>query len=549
MSKNLSELSGRGGVVDNLFERMGQAAKTTGSPDLEDLEKLAQDFLIGTANTYGTATFYDFMKPENKDKKVYVCNGSACLCAGTQPAVAAKLQEHFDPSEIGHMTCLGRCHENGAFHYRGRNYSAVDAGEIDHIIQGDQAINDFYYVGGNQRMLTRKTLTLIEVADAIYRALDKGSTQVLEEIKTSNIRGRGGAGFPMGFKLESCRNTESDMKFIICNADEGDPGAYSDRYLLEQQPLSVLFGMMIAGFVTGAKWGIVYIRAEYPESIAVMQDAIDDLRMAGLLGRNIHGHSYHFDIKIIKAQGAYICGEETALINSIEGQRPEVRTRPPYPTQQGLFNKPTIVNNVETLAAIYPILVEGGKSYRELGTEKSSGTKLICLDSFFNRPGLYEVEMGTSLAQVVYEMGGGFKKPVKALHIGGPLGGLVPVSKIEDLTVDFESFGQHGFLLGHASVVSIPEDFPIIKYLEHLFDFAAYESCGKCFPCRLGTTRAHEMLSKAQNESYKISSELFHDLLTTLEEGSLCAHGGGIPLPARNAIQYFKEELTPFFED
>jgi NADH-quinone oxidoreductase subunit F len=544
MSKNLSELSGRKGIVDNLFDKMGNASSIEGTPSQEKLDELAKEFLIGKANTYGTITAYDFMKPENKGKKAYVCNGTACLCAGTQEDVQKDLEKHFKPEEIGHMTCLGRCYENSAFQINGKNYS-----------------------GGNSPLAPKggvkpKSLPTGEVGGALLTApfdgfekhysllkniLTQDSAKVLEEIKRSNIRGRGGAGFPMGFKWEACRNEKNEDKFIICNADEGDPGAYSDRYLLEERPHAVLFGMMVAGYITGAKWGILYIRAEYPESVEIVQNAIDELRANNLLGENINGSGFNFDFKIIKAQGAYICGEETALINSIEGQRPEVRTRPPYPTQQGLFNKPTIVNNVETLAAVYSIIKYGGDAYAALGTEKSSGTKLISLDSFFNNPGIYEVEMGTSLAKVVNELGGGFKSPVKALHIGGPLGGLVPVSKINDLNIDFESFSSQGFLLGHASVVSVPEDFPIITYLEHLFDFAAYESCGKCFPCRLGTTRAHEMLNKANTSDYKISKELFNDLLSTLEQGSLCAHGGGIPLPAKNALQYFNNELAAYF--
>ena len=554
MSKNLSELSGRGGIVDNLFEKMGQAATATGTPNEEQLQALADRFLIGTANTYGTATFYDFMKPENKGKKVYVCNGSVCLCAGTQEKVVETISQYVDGNEIGHMTCLGRCHENGAFHYQGKNYSAKSALEIGEILagagsqEGASSNQDNYQVGGNKTILTAPQDDVSKVVASIKSALQRTASSLLDEIKSSKIRGRGGAGFPMGFKLESCRNTASDTKFIISNADEGDPGAYSDRYLLEKQPYAMLFGMMMAGFVTGAEWGIVYIRAEYPESIKIVQEAIDNFRAHDALGENIFGSGFNFDLKIIHAQGAYICGEETALINSIEGQRPEVRVRPPYPTQQGLFNKPTVVNNVETLAALYFIIKNGGEAYSKLGTEKSSGTKLVCLDSFFNRPGVYEVEMGTPLSTIVHDMGGGFKSPVKALHIGGPLGGMVPIDKIDSLTLDFESFRAGGFLMGHAGVVSIPADFPMIKYLEHLFDFAAYESCGKCFPCRLGTMRAFEMLEKTQKEEYKIPKELFSDLLTTLEAGSLCAHGGGIPLPARNALQYFEEELRPYFD-
>ena len=549
MPNNLSELSGRKGIEDNLFSRLGELAMPTGTPSVEELDKLAEEFLIGKANTYGTATFYDFLKPENKGKKAYVCNGTACLCAGTQDKVIESLSTKFQADEIGHMTCLGRCHENSAFHYQGKNYSGNAIHELDDIISTAKSPNqDTYRVQASGPAILTKPFTNLDDYYAPFKAaLKQDSGAILEEIKTSGVRGRGGAGFPMGFKLQFCRDTDNETKFIICNADEGDPGAYSDRYLLEERPHSVLFGMMIAGYVTHASYGIVYIRAEYPESVVIVQQAIDELRELGLIGKNIEGSGFNFDLKIIQAQGSYICGEETALINSIEGQRPEVRVRPPYPAQKGLFNKPTVVNNVETLAALHHIISNGGAAWKAIGTEKSSGTKLVCLDSFFNHPGMYEVEMGTPLSVVVNELGGGFKSPVKALQIGGPLGGLVPVSKIDDLTVDFESFSQNGFLLGHASMISLPEDFPILKFIEHLFDFAAYESCGKCFPCRLGTKRGQELATKALTSDYKINRKLFTDLLTTLEKGSLCAHGGGIPLPIRNAMQYFEHELEQHF--
>lgn len=548
MSKNLSELSGRKGIVDNLFDKMGKAAEAEGTPNQAKLNELAEEFLMGKSSTYGAITAYDFMKPENKNKKVYVCNGSACLCSGSQDAVHSSLEKHFSKDEIGHMTCLGRCHETGAFNYNGKNYSAKNQTEIDEIIKGAGSNQDNYQVQSSKEVLTAPYDGFEEHYTRFKNLLKQDSALVLEEIKRSNIRGRGGAGFPMGFKWESCRNEESDDKFIICNADEGDPGAYSDRYLLEERPHAVLFGMMVAGYCTGAKWGVLYIRAEYPEAVEIVQNAIDELRAHNLLGEKIEGSDFSFDFKIIQAKGAYICGEETALINSIEGQRPEVRTRPPYPTQSGLFNKPTIVNNVETLAAVYWIIKNGGEAYANLGTEKSTGTKLVCLDSFFNKPGLYEVEMGTPLSTVFNDFGGGFREPVKAVHIGGPLGGLVPASKFNELSVDFESFASSGFLLGHAGCISVPESMPMIKYLEHLFEFAAFESCGKCFPCRLGTTRAHEMLQKANTEDYKINTDLFNDLLSTLEQGSLCAHGGGIPLPAKNALEYFNDELGKHFE-
>jgi len=549
MSKNLSSLSGRKGLSDNLFEKMGQLANDTGTLSKDELQNLADEFLFGTANTFGSTTFYDFLKPENQGKKVYVCNGSVCLCAGTQDKLREDLQKHFKEDEIGEMCCLGRCHENAAFYYQGKNYSANTAETIAEIVKGKGNNKDQYHAGTLGPAIL---MAPFEGMDAFNAALKKTLTEntpeeVIESVKTSGLRGRGGAGFPMGMKFEFCRNAESDTKFIICNADEGDPGAYSDRYLLEERPHSVLFGMIAAGYAIGAEWGVIYIRAEYPESITTIENAIKELADHQCLGENILGSGFNFQLKIIKAQGAYICGEETALINSIEGQRPEVRARPPYPAQYGLFGKPTVVNNVETLAALYWIMQHGGSAYAKTGTEKSPGTKLVCLDSRFRRPGCYEVEMGTPLHNVIEDCGQGFKVSVKALHIGGPLGGLVPVQKVKDLTLDFESFSKEGFLLGHASVVSIPGDFPMIKYLEHIFEFAAHESCGKCFPCRLGTKRAEEMLVKAQHEDYKIDRVLFDDLLHTLTAGSLCAHGGGIPLPVKNALQYFDAELRQYF--
>jgi NADH-quinone oxidoreductase subunit F len=548
MSFNLSELSGRKGLKDNLFDRLGQLAQPEGTPDADQLEALAKEFLVGTANAYGSATFYDFTRPENKGKKVYICNGSACLCAGTQEDLHQNISQHFPEEEIGHMTCLGRCYENKAFHYNGHNYSGESAGDLAQLFKQPEARYGGYPVRcKGTAVLTRPFENGSVLEHRLKAMLGQAPENILAEILASQLRGRGGAGFPIGMKLDFCRKAPGTEKFIICNADEGDPGAFSDRYILEEQPEMLIEGMLAAGYVTGASWGVVYIRAEYPEAVRKVEALIKSFYDRGLLGENILQSGFNFHIRVIRAQGSYICGEETALINSIEGQRPEVRVRPPFPAVSGLFNRPTAVNNVETLAALPWILQHGGAAYAALGTEKSKGTKLVSLDSFFNNPGIVEVEMGTPLKEVVYDLGGGFRKPVKALHIGGPLGGLVPVHKIDSLSLDFESFATGGFLLGHASVVSIPETMPLISYLAHLFEFASYESCGKCFPCRLGTKRAEELLKKAEGGEYKIDRVLFDDLLFTLQTGSLCAHGGGIPLPVRNAMTWFADELEPFF--
>lgn len=548
MSKNLGELSGRRGLQENLFEELGIAARETGTVAPEDVERLAEKFLMGDANIYGTTTFYDFLRPENKEKKVYVCNGSSCMTAGTQPALKEKLSQHFTAEEIGEMCCLGRCHENSSFNVNGLNYSGNAIDNIEELKKGERGAIDKYNVASHGTpMLTNEFPGIDEYYKILGKALKMSAEELIDELKTSGLRGRGGAGFPISFKLDSCKNTPGDTKFIVCNADEGDPGAYSDRYLLEHQPHAVLLGMMIAGYITGANTGVVYIRGEYPESIEITQKAIDDIRAKGLLGDDILSSGFNYDFKLIAAQGAYICGEETALLSSIEGQRPEVRVRPPYPTQEGLFNKPTVVNNVETLACIPWVVENGGAKFASIGVGRSTGTKLVSLDGFFNKPGIYEVDMGTPLSVVVNDLGGGFKEEIKAMHIGGPLGGLVPVEKIKDLNVDFESFSQNGFLLGHASVVCIPKDYPIIKYLEHLFQFTAHESCGKCFPCRLGSTRGYEMIDKALTTDYKMDRKLFTDLIETMEIGSLCALGGGLPLPIRNSLKYFDNELAQYF--
>lgn len=547
MSKNISFLSGRKGLDNNLFEKIGNASEQTGTPSKEELKKLAKEFLVGTANTYGSATFYDFMKPENKGKEVYICNGSTCLCAGTQEKLEKDLLNYIDADKIGHMTCLGRCHENSAFNYKGSNYSNLSKEEIKELFSNSFKQKDRYKIGSQgASILTASTGDIQSYYTLLDKVFSMSPKEVLEQIKTSNLKGRGGAGFPMGIKLDTASNTPADVKFLICNADEGDPGAYTDRYIMEERPHALLLGMIITAYAIGAEWGVVYIRGEYPESVTIIEKAIDELYANNILGLKKEG--FNFQFKVIKAQGAYICGEETALINSIEGQRPEVRIRPPFPAVEGLFNKPTIVNNVETLANVPFILKNGGEAYRVIGTSFSAGTKLISLDSFFNNPGIYEVDMGTSMRTVIDELGGGFKEKVKALHIGGPLGGLVPIDKAYEMTVDYETFKENGFLLGHASFVSIPQSFPLVNYLQHLFEFTSFESCGKCFPCRLGAKRGSEMLEKSMTSDYKINRELFADLLDTLEYGSLCALGGGLPLPIRNALHYFEDELSEYFE-
>jgi NADH:ubiquinone oxidoreductase subunit F (NADH-binding) len=552
MSKNLSHLSYRQGIEKNLFERMVEAADATGTAETPDhVRALGRESLFGEAVTLGAVSAYDFLKAENAHKKVFVCNGSACLCAGTQDQLHQQLHSHFPAEEIGHICCLGRCHEGAALQYEGHNYSGLAEADLRQLFTtGKVSSRDHYAVASNLQV--PQLTAHFHGLDAYYAPfkglLSRDRDWLAAELKAAGVRGRGGAGFPLHLKWQSCREAPGPVKYVVCNADEGDPGAYIDRYLMEERPHSVLLGMMVAGWFAGASVGILYIRAEYPESLRVINEAIDDLRSAGLLGLDILGSGFNFTLKTIKGAGAYICGEETALLASIEGQRPEVRVRPPFPTIEGLFRKPTIVNNVETFANLHAILTLGGQGYARIGTAQSTGPKLISLDSHFAKPGIYEVAMGTPLPDVI-AMAGGFKTKIKAIQVGGPLGGIVPVSHLDQLTVDFESFRTAGFLLGHAGIVSIPESMPMIEYIQHLLQFTADESCGKCFPCRLGSTRGTELIAKARrDESYKIDRELMTDLLDTMQFTSLCALGGGVPLPIKNALQYFDDELRPYFK-
>lgn len=552
MSKNLSHLSYRKGIEKNLFERMVEAADASGTAETPSFVRgLGEESLFGDAVTLGAVSFYDFTKKENAGKKVLLCNGSACLCAGTQQKLHREMERHLKPEEIGHICCLGRCHQAGAFQYEDRNYSGLTAMQVENLLatgEGD-SMDRYAVVSALPEPLLTASFPGIDQWYAPLRELfAKGRDALQLDLRDSKLRGRGGAGFPVHLKWQSCREAAGDVKYIVCNADEGDPGAYIDKYLMEQQPHSVLLGMMAAGWFCGAGVGVLYIRAEYPDSIIRINQAIKDLHEAGWLGKNIQGSGFDFDFKTIKGAGAYICGEETALLASIEGQRPEVRVRPPFPTQEGLFRRPTVVNNVETFANLRPIITMGGSAYARIGTEHSTGPKLISLDAGFRRPGIYEVAMGTPLDQVFGKLAGGFVQPVKAVQVGGPLGGIVPVDRIGYLTVDFESFKSQGFLLGHAGVVSIPEHFPMIEYIQHLFQFTADESCGKCFPCRLGSTRGKELIAKAREDSdFKIDRALLDDLLDTMELTSLCALGGGVPLPIKNALQHFEDELRCYF--
>jgi NADH:ubiquinone oxidoreductase subunit F (NADH-binding) len=548
MSKNLRGLLERKGLKNNLLGEIITAGSAPSEKKDFLLKKLSDDYLVGRSSVLGTSSFYDFLKSENSGKKVFLCDGSACLTSGKQEDLKLALLKIFREEEIGAVTCLGLCHTNNAFMYDNVAYSPSDLDSLKDIIKSGGKKGTSFNTGSN----ADKPALLGEINDlaeyyGIIREFDENIQEALKEIELSGLRGRGGAGFPFHLKLRTASDSVSIQKYVVCNADEGDPGAYSDKWLLEERPHSVLFGMIMAGLITGANTGVIYIRGEYPESITAINVAVAQFEKLKLSAKGLFGNEFNFKFHVASGAGAYICGEETSLLNSIEGLRPEVRTRPPFPAQYGLFGKPTVLSNVETFANIRFILSEGGKTYSSMGTEKSPGTKLVSLDGAFRNPGIFEVRMGTPLRIVLNEMGGGTKYPVKAFQIGGPLGGILPVSVVDKITLDFESFSDAGFLLGHAGVVSIPADFPMIRFLQHLFEFTAKESCGKCFPCRIGSDRGSELLKRAAESDEKIDRDLFDDLLETMQLGSLCALGSGLPLPVRNAMQYFSSELEEYF--
>jgi NADH-quinone oxidoreductase subunit F len=545
MSRNISLLSGKKDDKNSLF------GKISVSPDETSDSKLAGEYNLGVSTIHSTKSFYDFLSEDFKNKKAYVCTGSACMCRGTQDNVTQKLKNKFGEDSVGEMICLGRCYENSAFYYKGENYSGEDINQLDDIIAGKHKSIPYTMKSfSNTSFLVEDEIfsTYEDFKDLLQTCFKADKNDLINSLKDSGLRGRGGAGFPTGMKWEFCKAQEAKAKYVVCNADEGDPGAYSDRYLLEEQALKVLFGMVICGYIIGSKQGFMYIRGEYPESIDITNETLTKLREFGLLGENILGSGFDFDMSVVEGQGAYICGEETALIASIEGRRAEVDVRPPFPVVEGLYKKPTVVNNVESLAAVAAIFKHGSESYKAIGNGRSLGTKLISLDGHFNNPGLYEVDLGTPLDFIIDDIGGGFNEDIKVIQIGGPLGGIVPVDILRTLTLDFEVFAEAGFLLGHASFVCIPRSFSAVEYAKHLFAFTAHESCGKCFPCRLGSTRGKEMLGSAIDGTKKFSEELIHDLLETMEVGSLCALGGGLPLAIKNLLEHCSDEFQPMME-
>lgn len=386
-----------------------------------------------------------------------------------------------------------------------------------------------------------------------YRGLEAALAQtpeeVLETVKRSGLRGRGGAGFPTWKKWATCRETASEVRYLICNADEGDPGAFMNRSLIEGDPHAVLEGMLIAAYTIGASRGYIYIRAEYPLAIRRLKTAIGQMRELNLLGPNILGTSFGFDLIIKEGAGAFVCGEETALIASIEGRRGMPRTRPPFPAVSGVHDKPTIINNVETLGTLPPLLRNGADWFAGCGTETSKGTKTFSLVGKVRRTGLIEVPLGTTLREVIFDIGGGTMKPFKAVQTGGPSGGCLS-EEFLDTPIDYENLAAAGSIMGSGGLIVVDADTCIVDTAKYFLSFTQKESCGKCVPCRVGTRHLAGLLEKITDGRAELSDlEKIERLGGTVKRGSLCGLGATAPNPALTALKYFRSEFIAHVKD
>ena len=400
------------------------------------------------------------------------------------------------------------------------------AGQIDPL-----SLDDYEHHGGYE---------------GLNKALDMSPAEIVDAVTESGLRGRGGAAFPTGIKWRTVLDAPADQKYVTANADEGDSGTYADRLLMEADPFQLIEGMTICAMAVGATEGYIYLRSEYPKALVVLQQAISSAEDANLLGKNICDSGRDFKLHIRVGAGAYICGEETSMLESLEGKRGLVRFKPPLPAIEGLFGKPTVVNNVLTLAAVSTVLAKGATYYQDYGSGRSRGTLSVQLAGNIRRGGLVEVPFGVSLRELVEDYGGGTAsgRPVKAIQVGGPLGAYLPASQW-DTPLDYEAFAAVGAMLGHGGIVVFDDSVDMLEQARFAMEFCAVESCGKCTPCRIGSVRGVEVIDKiAVNENRSANLELLEDLCEALDAGSLCAMGGLTPMPVRSAVKYFSEDFS-----
>ena len=522
---------------------------------------------------------------------ILVCGGTGCSSSGSSALIDRfneQLKLHALDNEVSVVKtgCFGLCEAGPVVivYPEGTFYSRVRPEDVDLIVSehmlkgrivrklvyhhddevpaGGQSLNDMEFYKHQTRLALRNcgVIDPEQIDEYIafdgYRALAKALTEmspqeVIDVLKESGLRGRGGGGFPAGLKWQFCRNSPGDKKYVICNADEGDPGAFMDRSVLEGDPHSVLEAMALCGYAIGSDEGYIYVRAEYPIAVKRLEIAISQAREYGLLGKGILGTDFSFDIHIRLGAGAFVCGEETALMTSIEGYRGEPTPKPPFPAQQGLFGLPSNINNVETFANIPQILLKGADWFRSMGTQRSPGTKVFALGGKINNTGLVEVAMGTPLRKVIYDIGGGIPngKRFKAVQTGGPSGGCIPESLI-DVPIEYDSLIEIGSMMGSGGMIVMDEDNCMVDIARFFLEFTVDESCGKCTPCRVGTRRMLEILDRiVAGKGEEDDLEKLEILAESIKDTALCGLGQTAPNPVLSTIKYFREEYEAHIRD
>ena len=516
-------------------------------------------------------------------KTILVCHGTGCT-SSKSPAILENFkkivkEKNLSDVKVMQTGCFGLCAKGPVVIIRPEDtfYAKVkpeDCAEIiqTHLIENKRVERllckdvdgklvekldeiDFYK---KQKRIALKNCGSIDpekIEDYLevdgYKALEKvlkkmTQDEVIEEITKSGLRGRGGAGFPTGKKWLFTKNAEGTQKYVVCNADEGDPGAFMDRSILEGDPHSVIEAMMIAGYAVGANKGYIYVRAEYPIAVHRFQVAIDQAKERGILGKNIFGSDFEFDLSIRLGAGAFVCGEETALLESIEGRRGQPRLKPPFPANKGLWECPTLINNVETYANIPKIILNGAKWYSSIGTETSKGTKVFALGGNVKNIGLVEVPMGTTLREIVYDIGGGIPngRKFKAAQTGGPSGGCIPAEYL-DKPIDYESLKEIGSMMGSGGLIVMDDTKCMVNLAKFYLGFTVSESCGKCNPCRIGTKRMYEILEKLTNGEGTLEDiDKLERLAKTVASSSVCGLGQSAPNPVISTLKYFREEFV-----
>ena len=561
-------------ALSNLYDQHGHITD-------HNIADLARQFNLPAQHVRSTAKFYDQLAQDTPANHVVrVCNGEACRAAGCD-ALIEHMEQKLDCAlgetnkrgvRLEHVTCVGYCGGGPNAMVDDLPVTLADDSAaqrvIDHVHDNatlalTEPANAVYPPTGDQpsilmRHFDRNVVSLDAARSAgIYAALETAVTtmqpqQVIDEITASQLRGRGGAGFPTGIKFQTVRSNEADdgsgRRFIVVNADEGDAGAYIDKELFERDPHTQLEGILIAAYACGAREAIIYNRQEYPKALGIMRAAVEEARAAGLIGQPLFGKDFQCDVRVVQGQGAYICGEETSLLRSLEGVPALVSTRPPFPAEKGLWGCPTAVNNVETIHNLSWIIANGGAAYAAIGHEKSRGTKAVSLNTRVKRPGMYEVPLGTTLRELIFDIAGGMAdgQTFKAVQIGGPLGGIMPESQL-DTPLDFEALAAAGGILGHAGIVVYSQEDNLMQIARGLMHFCAIESCGKCFPCRIGSVRGTELLDQMMETGPTDDRlNLLNELCETMKYGSLCALGGMIPLPIESLLEHFPEEIDQY---